>query len=119
MSIENVLKLAEHIDGLDPQQYNQRLLASCGTPSCIAGHAVYLAGYWGAYGPEENGNPEWTRKNLGFAANWLGLNFSDSQRLFTAYPLKDEEWTPTPQDAAWTLRHLAETGEVVWQGEEP
>ena len=115
MNKENVLKLAAHMEGLDPHRYNQRLLASCGTPSCIAGHAAYLAGYWDNYDRFEHDHPKWSMFYLSLARHWLDLNFSDSQRLFTAYPLEDEEWTPTLQDAAWTLRHLAETREVRWQ----
>ena len=115
MNQENILKLAEYMEGLEPSQYNQRLVVNCGTPSCIAGHAAYLAGYLKEYDRFEHDHPKWSLFYLGLARHWLGLNFSDSQHLFSAYPLEDEEWTPTLQDAAWTLRHLAETGEVVWQ----
>ena len=111
MNKANVLKLAEYIEGLEPGEYDQRYVdhprgPNCGTPACIAGHAAYLAGRW-----------ECSDGIITAAREWLGLQRPDAESasvlLFDSHPFHPDE-TPTPQDAAVTLRHLAETGEVAW-----
>ena len=110
MNIENVLKLAEHMESLKPEEYDQRYIShprpECGTPACIAGHAAWLAGRW--RDPEE--------PNVLFVArDWLGITTVETSSLFHQKPYGEGDWLPKPKDAAWTLRHLAETGEVVWR----
>ena len=109
MNTDHILKLAEHIEQLDPSEYDQSQLEHprCGTPACIAGHAVWLAGWWGRL-------PTGFGAQIDFAKDWLGLSQAERYALFSAHPdgLDDP---PTAQDAAATLRHLAETGEVDWR----
>ena len=100
----NILKLAEHIETLSSKDYTQELYVSCNSPRCIAGHAVALA--------ERGSLPmDWDIARCKAKA-WLGLSEDRARLLFTVYPLLDTE--PSAQDAAATLRHLAETGEVDW-----
>ena len=76
----------------------------CGAPACIAGHATWLAGMWNPYG-----------RIIARAAEWLGLDKRQACPLFEAIPQGMDDVKLTPRDAAATLRHLAETGEVRWQ----
>ena len=110
MNKANILKLADHIEGLDLEEYDQSVFAhDCGTPACIAGHAVFLAGQW---------DQASVSRVARLARRWLGLQRSDAESasvvLFDSHPLHPDE-TPSPQEAAATLRHLAETGEVDWR----
>ena len=114
MNKANILKLAEYMETLPDEEYNQLYFShqggiECGTPSCIAGHAAWLAGCFG----------EW--EAMTGAAEWLALPYGLERGLFAPNPAGEGGWSPTPQDAAWTLRHLAETGSVVWrpQPEDP
>ena len=126
MNKANIFELAEYIEELEPEQYNQRYIAhpsagdyariatadvaasdaigvECGTPSCVAGHAAFLSGEWGTDVPA-----------IRAAAIWLGLNPQQAHDLFKPIPYRSPGWTPNTQDAAWTLRYLAETGDVRW-----
>ena len=154
MNKENILKLAEYMETLRPEKYNQRYVEHppgprCGTPSCIAGHAAFLSGLWG-YTPfpieearywlglssntarplfapfpfVEGGHAAFLSGLWGYtpfpieeARYWLGLSSNTARPLFAPFPFVEGglEYKPSPQDAAWTLRHLAETGEVRWQ----
>ena len=108
MNKENILELAEHIERLDPEEYDQRVLAhDCGTPACIAGHAAYLL----------SGMSLYPSTGIIEAKAWLGLSSIEADCLFDSMPFGAEPGisAPTPQDAAATLRHLAETGEVDWR----
>ena len=103
MSNENILRLAAHMNNLKPEEYDQTSEEhSCGTPACIAGHAAYLAGQWGYGAPQP------------FAKEWLDLSWRSAYDLFDPIPYGAANLTPTPQDAARTLRYLAETGKVDW-----
>ena len=109
MNKTNILKLADHIERLEPEEYDQRVFEhDCGTPACIAGHAALCSMRgWGTlfkYHPTP----------ILSARKWLGLDSTQTSLLFAAFPLNVNA-NPTQQDAAATLRHLAETGEVVWR----
>ena len=108
MNTDHILKLAEHIEQLDPSEYDQSQLEHprCGTPACIAGHAVWLAGWWGRL-------PAVLAAEMDFAKDWLGVSMAQRYALFSAHPEGLDD-LPTAQDAAATLRHLALTGEVDW-----
>jgi len=113
MNTENMLKLAdviekqEHVLETDYSGFNMaKYWHPCGTPSCIAGFASNEAGF--------------TKRNaLTFsrARKWLGIGDAIAERLFA--PSERQLGFPmlniTPAMAAWTLRNLAETGEVVWR----
>lgn len=106
----NVLKLAEHIEGLSLGEYDQSLFSHLcrprASPACIAGHAVWLSGRW-------DRTSGWEPAPTNIAREWLGLTMSEAYDLFSNEP--DELASPTAQDAAATLRHFAETGVVDWR----
>lgn len=120
---ENILKLADHIEGLQRKRsirddiigFNMRSYTTtrlgrpadltCKTACCIAGWAAYMSGYRG------NSLTEIREE----AAAWLGLESRDEvARLF-----QPEEVGPLceiePREAAATLRRLARTGKVRWE----
>ena len=113
MNKENVLKLAEYMKALPDNEYDQRYYShpthtpgvDCGSPSCVAGHAAFISGRWKS--PMEG--------SFAIAGDWLGINWIEAKSLFSPKPYGEGDWNPKPQDAAWTLRHLAETGNVVWR----
>ena len=115
MNKANIWKLADHIEQLDPREYDQSVFAhDCGTPACVAGHALALAGRW----EEADGGSEGFALPFGVAMDWLGLDDVAAERLFVSYPWGRFD-DATRQDAAATLRHLAETGEVRWKSATP
>lgn len=107
MNVERILELADLIeqqphasgdgeDGFCMAEYRH----DCGTPSCIGGWASFK---WGD-----------NRGGLLDAAEILGLDHALARQLFD--PGMDfHYWSTTPAEAALTLRHLAKTGEVVWE----
>ena len=132
---ENVLALADHVEGLADSRYEDRegfymstLKHKCGTPACIAGWAAWLSGDRG----NKRRHARWFRGldgggTLRAAREWLGLDSVShvSHDLFTPTATYSEGYsfqveTPdaeghiTPRHAAAVLRHLAETGEVDW-----
>lgn len=107
MNKENILKLAEHIEKLPPDRYRQLVFSRCGLPQCIAGHALDLSGDW-------DWRVERWNEDKYLAQYWLGLSDVQADALFAGEPV-GMGWTePSVDDAASTLRHLAETGEVDW-----
>jgi hypothetical protein len=81
------------------------LIHECGTPSCIAG--------WAAW--ESLGRPgiiEDIEDVIDLASQYLDLGFDKYRHLF--YPSNYSGNKYTPAHAAFTLRLLAETGEVDW-----
>lgn len=119
MNRERILELADliekqpHVGTCDAAGFNMnRFVHPCGTPCCIAGWATW----------ESLGRPQKIEADDDClideqATQWLGLQDMEAYDLF---------WMPgnlmleniTPSQAARTLRHLAETGEVVWQLDE-
>jgi len=109
MNITNILKLADiierqkHVETVSETGFNMSTYwHPCGTPSCIAGFAASQGGYANMDG--------WTFRG-GMA--WLGLDETTAARLFSPTELYLTDVTPAM--AAWTLRNLAETGEVLWR----
>ena len=110
MNKENILKLADHIERLAPEEFNQRVFAhDCGTPACIAGHALALAGRWG-------GGVEGSTEDhpIGLAAKWLGIDKPTRALLFDTQPHGYATDYPSKEDAVATLRILAEHEVVAW-----
>ena len=121
MNTENILKLANLIEF--SETYDQTCFKHlCGTPACIAGHAVILAG--GRLSPSSYDNGLCLDQHGGrsharvVAKEWMGLNERQANDAFDPCPYSWDHDT-TPQDAAAMLRHLAETGKVEWPEEEP
>ena len=120
MNVENVLALADHIEGLpnrfegdvDIDAFNMQTYAfSCGTPACIAGHAAAMSGL--PMGGAMRGRP--TIEIYRAAQEWLGLNDWQAKVLFL---LTGEAIHLHQVDAAWAtrcLRHLAATGTTEWE----
>jgi hypothetical protein len=109
MNTENIIALANLIETLPQAGFGSKegffmgnWRHDCGTPSCIAGWAVHLAGI------------DCSRSQVATkAADWLDLDIEDEQELFDpGHHLPYE--AITPQHAAKVLRHLAETGVVDW-----
>ena len=111
MNKANILKLAEHLDTLSCEHFDQECFAYCGSPSCVAGHAVSLSGQWLV---RVNGRSLLDGEGIAVAREWLDLTFQQSNELFAAHPYGVLAENVSARDAAATLRHLAETGEVVW-----
>ena len=85
----------------------------CGTPACIAGHAIAMQADDDMQDDLDKLVVSW----LDLAADWFGFRHKGyAMNLFDAYPLVIDgiEYSPTPEIAAETLRHLADTGEVDW-----
>ena len=96
----------------------------CGTPACIAGHAVVLAGK-----TKEMLAEGWYSLTASLAAEWLGIEYWFREELFSDFP--HHSW-PEPFAAEWEdsyrlktapgrrnrqrkiaaayLRHLADSG---------
>ena len=130
MNRENARKLATVIE--NSASYDQRFIRwgdvffdgegkkttalthPCGTPACIAGHAVAMLADEMPQRDSRHNHAGW----LDQAADWFGFRYWEdyAMNLFKAHPLVigGIEYPPTPEIAAETLRHLADTGEVDW-----
>ena len=114
MNKENVLALAERMEGLEEyddatnnrdNMYSQReWVFGCGSPACIAGHAAAMLGT----GIVTNSNAD------RMAMEFLGIDWHEAHDLFDSMPNTYFENDPSPKDAACVLRHLAATGKVDW-----
>jgi hypothetical protein len=124
MNKERILALADLVEqqphSLEFGFNMGELIHGCGTPSCIAG--------WAAW--EKAGRPEMIVAKEGYAteneaSDWLGLPHivespDDNDLSFDLfYPLGFSFEKITPKHAAFTLRHLAETGKVDWRAYGP
>lgn len=98
-----------HAEAYDKHGFNMHAYNhDCGTPSCICGFAFSLL----HPGEDLRKVKEETVERVG--AEYLGLDKWQTSGLF--YPDHPLQWcTITPQQAAATLRHLGETGQVEWQ----
>jgi hypothetical protein len=117
MNVERILELADLIekqphtteeadDGFSMDWFTH----DCGTPSCIGGWAIFLQSRDRKILDvvSESGG-----KFSEVAASVLGLGEFEASELF--FPTIVDMDQITPADAAYTLRHLAKTGEVVWE----
>lgn len=112
MNKKRILKLADLIErqlhvpitdgaGFSMDGYKHH----CNTPSCIAGWAAYMAN------PSVLKRRDYDIEQAAIA--YLDLGSGIPGELFAPDVV---EWSDiTPAQAACTLRHLAETGEVVWE----
>lgn len=89
--------------GVDALEYD------CGTPSCVAGWALYTFG--------DDLNYRWveTEALSRDAGQLLGIDSEDADRLFLPDEVNYEMITPAI--AASVLREFARTGEVEWPEE--
>lgn len=127
MHIKRINKLADTIEAGHPEvgfnmrtygnrsgDYTDRSGRGCGTVACVAGWAIALFSL--------NGRGQAVKEQRVGSAGWKGAFFTASDLLglddMTASALFQPEtvawYKITPAIAAKTLRHLAKTGEVVW-----
>lgn len=109
LALADLIEKQPHVElnsdsGFNMREYHHR----CGTPSCIAGWVNEMSKETNCGGPEHS------------AAKYLELDWVTADRLFEPSHLSGYHggvfgWRDiTPQQAATTLRKLAETGEVDW-----
>ena len=115
MHRERALSLAKHLEGLETSRVGDgdgycqgSWTHECGTPACVAGHAAALSR-----------GREWVKGSAPGpisreAARWLELEEEEAAVLFRAIPFRWRS-APTARDAAATVRHMAETGQVEWR----
>lgn len=124
MKTDNILKLADFLENdvaNDADKgYYQRIYHNtneCNTVCCIAGWAAYLGGY--IKDPVSGESNEYNTDNVRKSAlKFLGLRKGGrSDELFhpDPFPHRSDKIEAEIEDAVWTLRNLAKTGEVVWQ----
>ena len=131
MNRDRILQLADHIEGLEvvttwkharrmhltdnPGEHHETFTMEtkaygCGAPACMLGWANHLAG-------RHPGAP------MEITSDWLGISDWDTLRALYIPELDHAHYAMGPtkhghitaKQAAWTLRNLAETGEVVWK----
>ena len=121
MNTDRINELADHIENLehtlrvdvrgDTDQFNMdRLNFICGSPACIAGHAVAKYGHEIDY---VNGMDIMTSAAVVLDISSIssrGALFAPSENRTGGFPMN----RITPEMAAWVLRAYAETGEVRW-----
>ena len=127
MNTGNLRRTARAIED-HPDWYDQgEWLNDCGTPACVAGHAVYVAG--GEFRPEGPEGPEEPNGLIcraadgrvlpirDYAAEILGLNPRQAGVMFAAVPQDTwgQKFTPTAAEAVAMLTEAADTGRVVWR----
>lgn len=113
MDTYRLTKLANHIEKLDHEHgsFSMGLFFfelpdyhSCGTPACIAGHAIAM------FGDQKDFNQHNIKRD---AQDILGLEASTATDLF--YGTDDIDlYEITPMEAAEAIYKLVETGEVDW-----
>ena len=118
MNIERIRTLAAHVRTLedtkqsDPDGFHQGWWTHvCGTPSCVAGHAVALFEGTDAKGRIEKFTEEGAVRARACAL--LDIDPEQGETLFDSKPY-GQGAAVTAQEAAGTLDRLAETGRVVW-----
>jgi hypothetical protein len=110
VNVERILALADLIEKQPHTSFNadsgftmEKWTHHCGTPACIAGWAEFEA-------------KRTTGANVD-ADEYLGLSIDQAEDLFFMWDSEISLTETTPSQAATTLRHLAETGEVIWRAE--
>ena len=132
MNVENLRKVADHMDGLPALPFRQRvpvrkfdgdavfmgavclrgsarhekplLEGECGTVGCIAGHTLCLLD------PDNETEGYWADR----AAKLLGLSHPDADKLFEGYPMGLHNFIDGT-DCALVLRAIAD-GKTVSRG---
>ena len=119
MNIQNVNLLIAHLKNLEHKpNFNDcdannhfnvnRYFSDCGTPCCIAGHAVFLLSDLIC----KDINHELSYFTT--AKFFLDINEDQAKRLFEPDSEKLVWSSITPQHAAKTLQNLVNTGTVDW-----
>ena len=112
MNIDNIRKTIESLKA--SKTFNQaHFLHSCGTPSCIAGHAAADAGISYKRVPGSNFNVAETIKTA--AAVWFGIypDSEEANKLF--FTIDPNDIVTTKEEAIAVLENFIETGRVEWE----
>jgi hypothetical protein len=116
MNKDRILALADlverqpHSDYYADAGFNmETYIHKCGTPSCIAGWAIFTFG--GRSDLDCASDRDTENRDAG---ELLGIGEEQSYALFQPLHLEIPLRKITPKQSAATLRHLAETGEVDW-----
>lgn len=119
LNIVNILTLADFIEKLPPHQFSisqwidedhadlpiSQARHECGTCACIGGWADLL------FSEDESVDVF----SSGDAAYKLGLEEGEGSKLFMPPGFYTTPNVYTQAEVCWTLRNLAETGEVEWR----
>ena len=93
------------------EQYNEtRKNFNCGTPACVAGWTTLLLGNHEPLGIGSKNYSIGGEEINDIAGELLGIHNDAHYDLFAA-----NDYDSKPEAVARTLRHLADTGTVVWQ----
>lgn len=123
MNEERMLQLADYVEESDWAFYQQSIyFHSCGTPACLAGHTAVL---FDVPTPPIVLKPDYTMSYYREVGKFhdscrhaLDLTFAQGHALFEAHPFRDAigipSYRPNARDAAATLRHSVETGQIQW-----
>ena len=117
--VDRINELADNIEV--SETYEQNRWHRCGSPCCVGGHAVVLFDKDFDYFLVEEGmateayiTKSGESRNISIQAQeLLGLDCMQAFDLFTDGV--EDIFTPTAEDAAEVLRHLARTYFVDWQ----
>ena len=100
-----------------PMEYCESV---CGTPGCIAGHAIAMKGgtFERSVGRDHRVDSNGNRFRMDtcniHAQTILGLDSTQAANLFATEPFAYMEDEATVDDAIRTLENLLDTGHVVW-----
>ena len=111
MDREHVLAVADAVEKSVTYDQDRFWFERCGAPACIAGHAVALSGGQHAVMCGER-KSDIGRRTFVTAQAYLEISHDTAITLFICDGLRDPE---DKHQAARTLRHLAETGEIDWE----
>lgn len=105
MNRERINQLIDHLEALRPEEFNMNeFFDECGTPGCMAGHAIMMFDY-SALGLYEN-----------VASKLLGIGFVEGKALFLPEPHgMYDPYSATAKQAAHVLRHFRDTRQVEWR----
>ena len=114
MHVDNIRKTIESLKA--STTYDQQIYQKpCGTPGCIAGHAVIDAGFFLCPEDEDCFNEEGSSYEIEYTASkWFGLEEDEAYKLFSMHPMIKYGKMATKEDAIAVLENLIETGKVDW-----
>ena len=107
MNKNNILALANHMDSLPPERYDQtRAIHGGGGPSCLL---AYMLAFFG-----DPANPDNPRDAREAAERILGIEYGQAASLYHGNPFGRDAERPTTKDAVAVLRRLAAEEYVRW-----
>jgi len=125
LNIERILELADHIEKVEAKRFNMarwigtlgdttphlptlvEVRHDCNTVACIGGWTDLLFA--------KSQSQPWVNLPGNSAEMLLGLTEDEANALFCPPNYSRSNNPYTQAEAVWTLRNLAETGEVKWR----